>query len=141
MDRAACEALDRADPLARARDAFAIPPGLVYLVGHSLGPLPRHVPERLAAVVRDEWGRSLVGAWNDHGWFALPRRVGDRIARLVGAAEGSVVAADTISVNVFKLVAAAARLVPSRRVILSDSGNFPSDLYVAQGFQIGRAHV
>jgi len=135
LDRAGCEALDRADPLARRRDAFAIPPDLVYLVGHSLGPLPRQVPQRVARVVAEEWGKSLVGAWNDHGWFSLPQRVGDRIARLVGAPAGSVVAADTISVNVFKLLAAAARLVPSRRVILSDSGNFPSDLYVAQGFR------
>lgn len=135
MTRPDCEALDRADPLARKRDAFVIPEGLVYLDGNSLGMMPRHVPERLAEVAERQWGRDLVSSWNLHGWVDLPRRVGDRLARLIGAPSGSVIAGDTISVNLFKLLGAAAKISPGRRVILSDSGNFPSDLYVAQGFR------
>jgi kynureninase len=135
MTRPDCEALDRADPLARKRDAFVIPEGLVYLDGNSLGMMPRHVPERLAEVAERQWGRDLVSSWNLHGWVDMPRRVGDRLARLIGAPSGSVIAGDTISVNLFKLLGAAAKISPGRRVILSDSGNFPSDLYVAQGFR------
>jgi len=135
MNRSDCEALDRADPLARKRDAFAIPEGLIYLDGNSLGVLPRNVPARIREVAEEQWGRTLIKSWNEHGWFQLPQRVGDRIARLIGAAPSTVVAGDTISVNLFKLLGAAAKLTPSRRVILSDSGNFPSDLYVAQGFR------
>lgn len=135
MTRPDCEALDRADPLARKRDAFVIPEGLVYLDGNSLGMMPRHVPERLAEVAERQWGRDLVSSWNLHGWVDMPRRVGDRLARLIGAPSGSVIAGDTISVNLFKLLGAAAKISPGRRVILSDTGNFPSDLYVAQGFR------
>ena len=135
MTREDCEALDRADPLARKRDAFVIPEGLVYLDGNSLGMMPRHVPERLAEVAERQWGRDLVSSWNLHGWVDMPRRVGDRLSRLIGAPSGSVIAGDTISVNLFKLLGAAAKISPGRRVILSDSGNFPSDLYVAQGFR------
>lgn len=135
MNRSECEALDRRDPLAGKRAAFVIPEGLVYLDGNSLGLLPAHVPARVADVITRQWGGTLVGAWNEHGWFTLPRRVGDRIAALVGAPAASVVAGDTISVNLFKALAAAAALAGERRVILSDDGNFPSDLYVAQGFR------
>jgi kynureninase len=135
MKRSDCEALDRGDPLAGKRGLFAIPEGLIYLDGNSLGVLPRNVPGRIAEVAERQWGRSLITAWNEHGWFELPRRVGDRIARLIGAPKGSVIAGDTISVNLFKLLGTAAKLNPARRVILSDSGNFPSDLYVAQGFR------
>jgi kynureninase len=127
--------MDRADPLCAMRERFAIPEGMIYLDGNSLGPLPRHVPERVGATVCREWGATLIGSWNEHGWFDLPRKVGDRIARLVGAGGGTVVAGDTISVNLFKLLGAALKLRPERRVILSDSGNFPSDLYVAQGLR------
>lgn len=135
MNRADCEALDRADPLAAKRDAFVIPEGLIYLDGNSLGVLPCNVAARVAEVVEQQWGKDLITSWNTHGWFHLPQKVGDRIARLIGAPKSSVVAGDTISVNLFKLIAGAARLNPGRRVILSDSGNFPSDLYVAQGFR------
>ncbi len=135
MKRSDCEALDRADPLAGKRAAFSIPEGLIYLDGNSLGVLPKNVPARVAQVAEKQWGETLIKSWNEHGWFELPRKVGDRIARLIGAPAGSVVAGDTISVNLFKLIGAAAKLNPSRRVILSDSGNFPSDLYVAQGFR------
>jgi kynureninase len=135
MNRQDCEALDRADPLAHKRQAFSIPDGLVYLDGNSLGVLPAHVPERLRQVAEMQWGRDLISSWNLHGWVDLPRVVGNRIARLIGAPPDSVIAGDTISVNLFKLLGAAAKLSPARRVILSDSGNFPSDLYVAQGLR------
>jgi kynureninase len=135
MDRGDCEALDANDPLRGCRNRFEIPEGLIYLDGNSLGVLPKGVAERVARTVTDEWGQSLIRAWNSAGWFELPRRVGDRIAGLIGAAPGSVVAGDTISINLFKILGAALQLVPERRVILSDSGNFPSDLYVAQGLR------
>ncbi len=126
-------ALDAADPLAAKRELFELPAGIVYLDGNSLGALPKAVKARVAAVVADQWGQSLITSWNRHGWFTLASRVGDRIGRLVGAPAGTVICCDTISVNLFKLIAAATRLRPGRPVILSDSGNFPSDLYMAQG--------
>ncbi|MFO1121648.1 MAG: kynureninase [Hyphomicrobiales bacterium] len=135
MNRADCEALDRADPLAARRALFEIPEGLNYLDGNSLGVLPHTVPPRVAAAVSRQWGQSLITSWNEHGWFALPQKVGDRIARLIGAAPGTVIAGDTISINLYKLLGAAVKLRPERRVILSDTGNFPSDLYVAQGLR------
>lgn len=135
MKREDCEALDLADALAPLRDRFLIPEGLNYLDGNSLGVLPKGVAERVNAVVVQQWGESLIKSWNEHGWFALAQRVGDRIAKLIGAPEASVIAGDTISVNLFKLLGAALRLNPGRKVILSDSGNFPSDLYVAQGLR------
>jgi kynureninase len=135
MNRSGCEALDRADPLAGKRDAFVIPQGMIYLDGNSLGLLPKNVPQRVADATTRQWGQTLIKSWNEHGWFMMPRRIGDRIARLIGAPKDSVIAGDTISINLFKLLAAAAKLNPSRRVILSDNGNFPSDLYVAQGFR------
>jgi kynureninase len=135
MNRSDCEALDRADPMAAMRARFHIPDGMIYLDGNSLGMLPKHVPQRLLDVAQRQWGETLIKSWNEHGWFHLAQKIGDRIARLIGAPKGSVIAGDTISVNLFKLLGAAAKLNPSRRVILSDNGNFPSDLYVAQGFR------
>ncbi len=126
-------ALDAADPLARFRDRFLLPEGVIYLDGNSLGPLPRGVAERVAQAVCGEWGESLIRGWNRHGWGELPERVGDRIARLIGAAPGSVIAGDTTSVNLFKALAAATAMRPERAVILSDEGNFPTDLYMAEG--------
>lgn len=131
--RSQCLVLDRADPLAAKRKLFALPKGVIYLDGNSLGVLPKGVAERVAKAVAEEWGRDLITSWNKHGWFTLPGRIGDRIGKLIGAPAGTVVAADTISVNLFKLVAAALKLKPGRRVILSDSGNFPTDLYIAEG--------
>ncbi|MBI2718341.1 MAG: kynureninase [Rhizobiales bacterium] len=135
MKRADCQALDRADPLGPMRQRFVLPEGMIYLDGNSLGILPRHVGARIAEVIGKEWGQDLITSWNVHGWFDLPRKVGDRIAKLIGAPPGSVIAGDTISVNLFKLLGAAVKLRPGRKVILSDSGNFPSDLYVAQGLR------
>lgn len=115
------------------RAAFQIPEGLVYLDGNSLGPLPKAAPDRLQRMMTDEWGQSLIGGWNDHGWMAMPRALGDRIGRLIGAEAGHTVLGDTLSIKVFQALAAAIRMRPDRRVILSDTGNFPSDLYMAEG--------
>lgn len=137
-----CVALDAEDPFAPLRDEFALPDGLIYLDGNSLGPLPRRTAARLRAVIETEWGRDLIGSWNSAGWIDAPTRVGDKIGRLVGAAPGQIVAADSTSVNLFKVLSAALRLRPDRRVILSERGNFPTDLYVAQGLvtQLGGRH-
>lgn len=115
------------------RALFDLPEGVVYLDGNSLGPLPRAVPERVGRAMREEWGGMLISAWNRAGWMEMPRRVGDRIARLIGAEQGSVVMGDTLSIKVYQAIAAALDMNPERRVILSDSGNFPTDLYMAEG--------
>jgi len=133
ITRSVAEALDAADLLAPFRDRFVLPDGLVYLDGNSLGALPKAAAARVAEVVAYEWGEGLVRSWNDAGWIDLPRRVGDKIARLVGAGEGEVVCADSTSVNVFKVLSAALALRPGRSTILSEEGNFPTDLYVAEG--------
>lgn len=130
IDRSQCEALDVADPLAAYRDRFRIPDGLIYLDGNSLGALPAQVPDRVSRVVEVEWGRDLITAWNRHGWVDLPSRVGDRIGKLIGAPPRSVIVCDSTSVNLHKAVSAALEMT-DRRVVLSDSGNFPTDLYVA----------
>ena len=115
------------------RAMFHIPEGVIYLDGNSLGPLPRGAEARVAQATRDEWGEMLITAWNKAGWMQQPRRVGDRIARLIGAEPGSVVMGDTLSIKIFQALAAALDMAPERRVILSDTGNFPSDLYMAEG--------
>jgi len=126
-------ALDAADPLADRRALFDLPDGVIYLDGNSLGALPRSVAARLRGVVSDQWGEQLIRGWNDSAWIDLPARVGDRIAPLIGAPPGSTVACDSTSLNMMKALTAALALRPERGVILSDSGNFPTDLYVAQG--------
>ena len=131
--RAQCEALDAGDPLAPLRELYALPAGVVYLDGNSLGPLPVDAESRLHRAVRQDWGTGLIRSWNGAGWIDLPQRVGAKIARLIGAGPDEVVAADSTSVNLFKLLSAALRLRPDRRVIVSERGNFPTDLYVAQG--------
>ncbi|MFA9201671.1 MAG: kynureninase [Cypionkella sp.] len=128
-------ALDAADPLRGFRQRFHLPEGVIYLDGNSLGCLPKATPERVAEVVRDEWGTGLVGSWNRAGWVEAPRRIGDKIARLIGADEGEVVACDSTSVNVFKALAAALSLRPGRATILSETGNFPTDVYMMQGLE------
>ena len=136
------EALDIADELAPLRDLFTLPEGVVYLDGNSLGALPKATPGRVAEVVQEEWGRGLIRSWNDAGWMAMPGRVGDKIARLIGAAPGTVMVADSTSVNLFKLLGAALAARPGRRVIVSERGNFPTDLYVAEGLAalVDRGH-
>jgi kynureninase len=133
LTRADVESLDAADPLRSFRDEFHVPEGVVYLDGNSLGALPKRTPERVRTLIEDEWGRSLIRSWNEHGWIHYPRRIGDQIASLIGANPGEVVAADTTSVNLFKLLAAGVMLAPDRRVIVSEKQNFPTDLYIAQG--------
>ena len=126
----------------KTRAAFELPDGIVYLDGNSLGPLPRAARERVAREVRDQWGRMLIRGWNEAGWMDLPETVGNKIGRLIGAPEGSVVAGDSTSVNLFKALTAALSLSGERRIVLSDSGNFPTDLYVAQQALawLGRGH-
>ena len=127
--------LDAEDPLAPLRERFDLPPDTVYLDGNSLGAPPRDAARRVENTVRHEWGADLVAAWNRHDWIGLPERVGERIAPLVGAAPGQVVCCDSISVNLFKLLSAALALRPGRKVILSETGNFPTDLYIAEGLE------
>jgi kynureninase len=124
------------------KQRFDLPDGVIYLDGNSLGPLPRGAVERVARVMRDEWGADLIKAWNTAGWMDLPRIVGDRIGRLIGAPEGTVATGDTLSIKVYQALAAGLQMRPDRRVILSDTGNFPSDLYMAGGLidTIGKGH-
>lgn len=133
MDRHNAEALDAADPLASFRDVFELPPGVIYLDGNSLGALPRATAARLADVVQREWGQDLIRSWNSAGWIDAPQRVGVKIARLIGAGPHEVVAADSTSVNLFKLAAGALSLRPDRHTILTEQGNFPTDVYVLEG--------
>src|SRR2546428_573463 len=114
MDRDACVELDRQDPLAQWRDVFECPEGVVYLDGNSLGALPKATAQRLDHVVREEWGTGLIRSWNTAHWIDAPSRIGDKIARLIGAEPGEVVATDSTSVNLFKLLAAAAKLHAGR---------------------------
>ena len=125
------EQLDAADPLARVRDRFSLPDGLVYLDGNSLGALGMSVPAAVVDVVQEQWGQSLVASWNTHDWWDAPRRVGARIAALVGASDDEVVVADSTSVNLFKALVAAARLRPGRATMVIEAGSFPADLYIA----------
>lgn len=115
------------------KDLFDLPEGVIYLDGNSLGPLPKGAVERVSEVMRAEWGGELIKAWNSAGWMDLPRVVGDRIGQLIGAPAGSVATGDTLSIKVYQALAAALKMRPDRRVILSDNGNFPSDLYMAEG--------
>jgi kynureninase len=125
--------LDEKDPLRDFRARFALPPGIIYLDGNSLGAMPAATAPRLNEVIRKEWGQGLIRSWNDRDWVGAARRVGDKIAPLIGADAGEVVVADSTSVNLFKLLMAAAAARPKRKVILSEADNFPTDLYVAQG--------
>lgn len=136
--RQACLACDAADPLAHARARFALPENTIYLDGNSLGARPAAVAERTQNVVNQEWGTELIRAWNSAGWVDLPQRVGEKIGALIGAREGEVIVADSTSANLFKLLAGVLMLPEvsrntSRNVILSERGNFPTDLYIAQG--------
>jgi len=115
------------------KDLFEIPDGMVYLDGNSLGVLPKGAAARAVQTIEEEWGGKLIRAWNEAGWMALPQKVGDRIAGLIGAPAGSVATGDTLSIKVYQAVAAAIQMRPERRVILSDTGNFPTDLYMAAG--------
>ncbi|MGQ7847111.1 kynureninase [Granulosicoccus sp. 3-233] len=115
------------------KDLFDLPEGIIYLDGNSLGPLPRAVMAHVSQVVTEQWGGQLIRGWNQSRWMQQPGRVGDVVARLLGAPSGSVMMGDTLSIKVFQALAASLALRPERRVILSDNGNFPTDLYMAQG--------
>ncbi len=136
------DALDRKDPLAGFRHRFRLPSGVIYLDGNSLGALPAETMARLQRTVEAEWGRELIRSWNSADWIGLPTRVGDKIGRLIGALPGETVVADSTSVNLFKVLAAALALNPGRRRIVSQRDNFPTDLYIAQGLSafLGRGH-
>jgi len=125
--------LDAADPLAHCRDRFALPDGLIYLDGNSLGALPRATGAAVAEVVERQWGESLITSWNKHGWIDSPATLAAKLAPLIGAALDEVLVCDSTSINLFKLLAAALAATPGRHVILSERGNFPTDLYIAEG--------
>jgi kynureninase len=131
-----CQTLDQHDPLRSLRELFELPPGVIYLDGNSLGVLPRTTPARVAQAVAQEWGQDLIRSWNSAGWFTLPQRVGDKIARLVGARPGEVVATDSTSINLYKVLSAALNMctsdAPQRKKIVSERSNFPTDLYIAE---------
>ena len=135
-------ARDAEDRLAPHRDGFALPDGVIYLDGNSLGALPRNVAARVASTLEREWGHGLIRSWNEAGWIDLPARVGARIAPLIGADPACVVAADSTTVNLFKTVSAALALRPDRRRIVTETRNFPTDNYIAEGVirQCGGRH-
>lgn len=126
---------DAADPLSHFRDRFLLPAGVIYLDGNSLGALPKGAVERVQQVVTDEWGDGLVRSWNEADWINLPQRIGAKIAPLIGAKAHEVIVADSVSVNLFKLMSAALKMRPGRKVILSEPGNFPTDIYMIQGLE------
>ena len=127
---------------AATKAMFHIPDGMIYLDGNSLGPLPKAAPARVAKAMTEEWGEMLITGWNKAGWMVKATEVGDRVAKLIGAEAGHVVMGDTLSIKVYQALASALELRPERRVILSDSGNFPSDLYMAEGLikSLGQGH-
>jgi kynureninase len=129
----AVAALDTADPLRGLRDRFALPDGVIYLDGNSLGPPPKAVFDELQQAARQEWGDGLIRSWNAAGWFTLTDTLGDRVGRLIGARRGETVVTDTTSVNIYKALHAALALRPDRGVILAEADSFPTDLYMAEG--------
>jgi kynureninase len=133
---------DALDPLSHCRARFIVPDGLIYLDGNSLGALPTITAARVADAVQRQWGQQLIRSWNEAGWIAAPRRVGDKIGRIIGAENGETLVADSTSVNLFKMLSMALTLQPDRCVIVSERDNFPTDLYIAQGLiaQLGRRH-
>jgi kynureninase len=136
MNSTDCEHLDAQDPLVALRHQFALPPNKIYLDGNSLGVLPRATAQRVADVVQREWGEHLIESWNTAHWIDLPQRLGNKLAKLVGAGANELVVADSTSVNLFKVLSAALSMAradnPQRRVILSERDNFPTDLYIAE---------
>jgi len=127
---------------AATKAMFDLPDGVLYLDGNSLGPLPKAAPARIASMLTEEWGKMLITGWNKAGWMAQPMGLGDRVGGLIGAEPGHVVLGDTLSIKVYQALAAALDLNPDRRVVLTDNGNFPSDIYMAQGLlsMLGKGH-
>jgi kynureninase len=131
-----CRNQDDKDPLRPLRGQFSLPAGVIYLDGNSLGVLPKTAAARVAEVVTQEWGQGLIRSWNTAGWFSLPQRMGDKIAKLIGADAGEVVATDSTSINLYKVlfaaIAMAAQDTPRRKIVVSERSNFPTDLYIAE---------
>jgi len=130
MTRADTIKMDAADPIAHLRNRFALPEGDIYLDGNSLGALPHGVMERLEIAVKKEWGEGLIRSWNDADWYPAPQRAGTAIARILGADDDEVIVCDSISVNLFKLLVGALRMRKDRKIIVSEIGNFPTDVYI-----------
>lgn len=146
FSRTDCLARDAADPLAPLRDAFALPDGVIYLDGNSLGARPKAALARATEVIAREWGQDLITSWNTAGWFDLPGRLGSKLAPLIGALPGEVVVTDTTSVNLFKALAGALAMAaadPRRTTIVTERSNFPTDIYMAEGLSgwLARGHV
>lgn len=133
LTRDDCAALDSQDALAACRDEFQLPDGVIYLDGNSLGALPKRSVDVLSRTVEDEWGNGLIRSWGAADWFTLPERLGDRVGRLIGAAPGQTIVCDGTSINIYKALRAAMALRPDRKVIVSEKGSFPTDLYVCEG--------
>lgn len=131
-----CCVLDTQDPLSELRHQFSLPEGVIYLDGNSLGVMPNSAASRVAKAVTEEWGQGLIRSWNSAGWFDMPQRLGNKIAQLIGAGAGEVVATDSTSVNLFKVLSTALSITaidaPERKVLLSERSNFPTDLYIAE---------
>jgi kynureninase len=140
-----CRALDAQDPLRELRNSFRLPDGVIYLDGNSLGVLPRATAGRVAQAITHEWGQGLIRSWNDAAWFTLPQRVGDKIAQLIGAKPGEVVATDSTSINLYKVLSAALHVAaqekPGRKRVVSERSNFPTDLYIAQSLCKARGYT
>ena len=132
LTRQDCLAMDASDPLAHFRNEFALPDdGTIYLDGNSLGALPKRVVARMQTAISEEWGNGLIRSWNDADWYLAPQRAGAAIARLIGAKGDEVIACDSTSVNLYKVLIAGLRMRPGRRVVISERGNFPTDVYVS----------
>ncbi len=131
-----CRALDARDPLRDLRSQFTLPEGVIYLDGNSLGVMPNTAATRVAKAVTEEWGQGLIRSWNSAGWFDMPQRLGDKIAQLIGAGPGEVVATDSTSINLFKVLSTALSIAaidaPQRKTLVSERSNFPTDLYIAE---------
>jgi len=127
--------LDQSDPLSAKRDEFLIPADIIYLNGNSLGPLTENSQHRSQEVVQEQWGKDLIASWNTHAWIDLPFTTGEKIAKLIGAAEKQLICCDSVSINLLKVLASALQMQHSRNIILSEEDNFPTDLYAAQGME------
>ncbi|NUS99711.1 MAG: kynureninase [Sphingomonas sp.] len=133
--------LDSSDPLAFARERFVLPDGVIYLDGNSLGALPAATPRRLAEVAERQWGEDLITSWNIHGWIDWPQRIATKLAPILGAKPNELLVADSTTVCLFKLLAAAVAARPGRTTILTQSDNFPTDLYAAAGLTDLQPHL
>ena len=133
LNRQYFEALDNNDELAPMREKFCLEEGLVYLDGNSLGVLPRATADHISQVVTQQWGNGLIRSWNTHQWMEKPTKLGDKVAQLIGSKKAQVLVCDTTSVNIFKLAAAAVKMRPGRSKLITEIGNFATDLYLLQG--------